>query len=115
MTLHLWGGLSGHGVDCSALVHLSYRSIGLIVPRDAHDQAASGRPVPLPEARAGDPLFFENDRGIHHVALATGPGRMLHSPRTGTPVREEGIDSPLYAGERILPMAFYPSRTMFKI
>ncbi|HEX6872185.1 MAG TPA: NlpC/P60 family protein, partial [Micromonosporaceae bacterium] len=32
---YIWGGTSAHGVDCSGLVHLSWRRFGVVLPRDA--------------------------------------------------------------------------------
>lgn len=80
---YLWAGSSAAGVDCSGLVHVSYRALGIVVPRDADDQAAALDPVAPEEARPGDPVFFANEQGIHHVALATGGGATFHAPRTG--------------------------------
>jgi hypothetical protein len=94
-----WGGLSGYGVDCSGLVHLAHRVHGLVVPRDAHDQATTATSIGEEEARPGDPVFFASDGHVHHVALATRPGFMLHSPRTGSRVREDARDGSDYAGD----------------
>src|SRR5438309_1924472 len=55
---YLWGGLSGYGVDCSGFAHLVHRWHGIVIPRDAHDQAAAGTPVPLDELTAGTLVFF---------------------------------------------------------
>jgi cell wall-associated NlpC family hydrolase len=94
-----WGGLSGYGVDCSGLVHLAHRVHGVVVPRDAHDQATTAARIGEEEARPGDPVFFARDDQVHHVALATRPGFMLHSPRTGSRVREDARDGSDYAGD----------------
>jgi cell wall-associated NlpC family hydrolase len=76
-------------VDCSGLVHLAFRVFGVVLPRDAHDQASAHqlRPVPLDEARPGDLYFFaEPGRPVHHVGFASqtvardGTRWMLHAP-----------------------------------
>lgn len=86
---YVWGGCSGFGVDCSGLVHLAHRAAGLVVPRDAHDQASAGDPVPASEAEPGDLLFFAKARAEpHHVAFSCVGGRMLHSPGSGRAVEE---------------------------
>ncbi|MEU7587517.1 NlpC/P60 family protein [Micromonospora sp. NPDC049230] len=84
--LYIWGGLSAHGIDCSGLVHLSWRRFGVLLPRDADDQAAATTPLPLGTERPGDLYFFARPgRGIHHIGIVTaapgddGERRMLHA------------------------------------
>ncbi|HEV7713884.1 MAG TPA: C40 family peptidase [Asanoa sp.] len=90
---YVWGGLSAYGIDCSGLVHLSWRRFGVTLPRDAADQAEATRSVPLGSERAGDLYFFARPgRRIHHVGIVTGqPGRMLHACYTQRRVVEEPL------------------------
>ena len=48
-----WGGMSAAGIDCSGLVHMSFRATGRLVPRDADQQEDAGTRVTADELRAG--------------------------------------------------------------
>jgi hypothetical protein len=76
-TPYVWGGLGRDGIDCSGLVHLSYRAVGSRVPRDAADQAAAA--VPVQDPRPGDLYFFgQYDAAVSHVGFVTESG-LLHA------------------------------------
>ncbi|MDU0205482.1 C40 family peptidase [Paenibacillus sp. MAH-36] len=82
---YLWGGLSSYGFDCSGFAHSMHRYFGILIPRDASDQAKRGTPVEKEQLEAGDLLFFAHDEGkgaIHHVGIYAGDGQMIHSPET---------------------------------
>jgi cell wall-associated NlpC family hydrolase len=74
-----WGGLTDRGIDCSGLVHVAYRRLGRLVPRDAHQQEAVGEPIEERDARPGDLVFLGPPGRAHHVAFWLGDGRILHA------------------------------------
>jgi cell wall-associated NlpC family hydrolase len=83
---YLWGGTNpSKGLDCSGLVQLVYRQLGIALPRIASDQAKAGVAVPsLDEAQPGDLLFFGSP--AHHVGIYVGDGRMVDAPHSGKTV-----------------------------
>jgi cell wall-associated NlpC family hydrolase len=89
---YLWGGMSDWGLDCSGLVHLSLRRLGVVIARDAADQYDGCEHIRAIDARPGDLFFFAHKgKRPHHVGIVTGPGSMLHAPETGSVIIEEPL------------------------
>lgn len=89
-TPYLWGGRSGHGIDCSALVQLSMLMTGKHVPRDTDMQASGlGRPIDRSELGRGDLIFWKG-----HVAIMEDDHMMIHANgNTMTTSREKLEDA----------------------
>jgi cell wall-associated NlpC family hydrolase len=80
-----WGGGSpATGFDCSGFTSYVYGRLGVRLPHNAAAQFGTGRPVARSRLRPGDLLFF---RGLGHVGMYVGKGRMIHAPQTGDVVR----------------------------
>ena len=101
-TVYLWGGMTEQGIDCSGLVHMAYRRLGRIVPRDADQQEDAATEVE--ELQPGDLITYADPgEPADHIAFWLGDGRILHSTsRDGLGVNEEAEPESLRARRRKL-------------
>lgn len=79
---YFWAGRSPKGFDCSGFVQTVYALHGVILPRDAYQQADRG--IRLDDDfsawGAGDLLYFsEQPESISHVAISLGEGDFIHA------------------------------------
>lgn len=101
-----WGGMSERGIDCSGLVHMAFRRIGVVVPRDSWQQEEAGEPVAEGDLRPGDVLCYPR-----HVAFWAGENRILHaSGREGVEAVVEELEPPELAARRRAMRRLGPKR-----
>lgn len=88
------GGMSEEkGFDCSGFVrHMFEKSVGLVLPRRAEEQAKVTEEINRSELKPGDLVFFNTmKRTFSHVGIYVGDGKFIHAPRPGKAVRVDDM------------------------
>lgn len=110
-TPYLWGGTSAKSLDCSGLAKVSYLANGIILLRDASQQALTGQRIEAADWRQcqpGDLLFFGNAKTgkVTHVAIYDRDGNYIHSSgrvkrNSVDPASESYLTTPFLHAARI--------------
>ena len=82
---YMWGGTSIKEVDCSGFTSCVYFMNGILLPRNASQQARAGVDVNMDALEPGDLLFFgtqatdEKPARVNHVGIYIGGERFIHA------------------------------------
>jgi cell wall-associated NlpC family hydrolase len=86
---YTWGGTSSFGYDCSGFTQMLYRRHGVLLPRDADQQAAweGLRPVRREQLEPGDLLYVGSSPAhITHTGMYLGEGKFINATAWMHPV-----------------------------
>ena len=91
-------GTGPNGWDCSGLTMKAWQAAGVRLPHSAGQQYRIGKKISKSNLRNGDLVFFY--RGISHVGLYAGDGKVIHAPRPGKQVSYIKMSHMPYMGAR---------------
>jgi cell wall-associated NlpC family hydrolase len=102
---YVWGGTSEKGMDCSGFSKTVFLKHGIILQRNASQQARNGIPVDISAGyenlRPGDLMFFgkkataEKKERVRHVAIYKGNKEFIHAAGY-VHINSLDPDSPIY-------------------
>jgi cell wall-associated NlpC family hydrolase len=93
-----YGATGPNAWDCSGLTQGAYRAAGVNLPHSARQQFRKGKKVAKSDLRPGDLVFFY--KGISHVGIYAGNGRVLHASNPSKPVGYLKMSYMPYQGAR---------------
>lgn len=86
------------GVDCSGFTRFVLsNAAGVQMARSSGSQASQGVAVSAEQMQPGDLLFYSGSRGINHVAMYIGSGKIVHAStyKTGIKISDWNYRNPV--------------------
>lgn len=109
-----YGGTTRKGMDCSGLIHTSFKKRNIYLPRTSYGMFTKGYEIPLREVKRGDLLFFitaKKRNVVNHVGLVTSTDnndiKFIHST-TSRGVIVSSLNMPYWKS------AFYRAKRVLK-
>ena len=86
---YVFGGVDpNNGVDCSGFTRYVYQpGLGISLNRSSGSQASQGTAVSASDMQPGDLLFYGSGKGINHVAMYIGDGKIVHASTEATGIK----------------------------
>ena len=82
---YYWGAQGPNYFDCSGLVYWAHNQAGVKIGRTtAAGYAGSGKSVSYSNLQIGDVITFNYGRGVAHIGIYIGSGRMVHASGKGS-------------------------------
>jgi len=93
-----YGATGPNAWDCSGLTGGAWKAAGVKLPRTSQAQYRFGKKVSRSNLKPGDLVFFY--RGISHVAIYAGNGKVVHASNPRKPVEYSKVKYMPYMGAR---------------
>lgn len=82
---YYWGASGPTYFDCSGLVYWTHKQAGVRIGRTtAAGYAGSGKSISYSNLQIGDVITFNYGRGVAHIGIYIGNGRMVHASGKGS-------------------------------
>ena len=82
---YYWGAQGPNYFDCSGLVYWAHNQAGVKIGRTtAAGYAGSGKSISYSNLQIGDVITFNYGRGVAHIGIYIGSGRMVHASGKGS-------------------------------
>ncbi len=89
-TPYLWGGKTPEGLDCSALIQLSYACQNILIPRNSYNQFKISKKLPFLKKNlsSGNLIYWKG-----HIGIILDQNNFLHANGYHMRVEQEPIDN----------------------